>query len=561
MPACAVTSSKRCAAAPGNSARSAAASAGGRIAEMRGTVTIFSDAPFGDAVHGWGLGRSAPHGRGKSPGVVVADDGMPFLSPVEVRLHCAGSGNRLDRRGRHGAVPLPRRASNRRMRVERLRGGLRVSRTPVRGLPAAAGIPALVLRRAGKYQGETISVSHLAALPVARAPVSTRRAQALRQRNRRRRGFLAPRGRDRPAVCLRLVRVGPLALGARRCRRRSPSVCPGGCGGIHGSLPPTSRFCFWSARKATRKRSGISARSSAGSILTGHTDARRASSFAPRAQPFRRCFSWRYRRAGKRWSCRSALSTSPPMSAGKRPRPRLPATGRRSRPRCTAPRRASPATRACCGRWPFAHFQAGRWFAAAPRVQALRSHRAAARGRPFRLGDGFFAARAPPLGAGRTGASGREASRRKGLPLRAVGNFLFLSVVRASGAEQLEAVIRLAPGFAPAPRPPGPVLRRHGQAREGRRGLPAGDRIGQSIGPEIALARLSSGQLAARPGAARRSESGAGAGGRRRSAAGRRPLRARRRAAQARAVDGGRESLERAVALEPENTQALPALA
>ena len=106
---------------------------------------------------------------GEISGVVVADDGMPFLSPVEVRLHCAGSETASTAADGVGRFRFPAGQATDACELSASAAGYRVSRTPVRSLPAAAGIPALVLRRAGKYQGETISVSHLAALPVARA--------------------------------------------------------------------------------------------------------------------------------------------------------------------------------------------------------------------------------------------------------------------------------------------------------------------------------------------------------------------------------------------------------
>ncbi len=106
---------------------------------------------------------------GEISGLVVADDGMPFLGPVEVRLHCAGAETASTAADRVGRFRFPDMQAGGDCELTASAVGYRVSRTPVRGLPAAAGIPALVLRRAGKYQGETISVSHLAARPVARA--------------------------------------------------------------------------------------------------------------------------------------------------------------------------------------------------------------------------------------------------------------------------------------------------------------------------------------------------------------------------------------------------------
>ncbi len=106
---------------------------------------------------------------GEISGIVVADDGMPFLGPIEVRLHCAGSAIASVAADGAGRFRFPDMQAGGDCELIASAAGYRVSRTPVRGLPAAAGIPALVLRRAGKYQGETISVTHLAALPAARA--------------------------------------------------------------------------------------------------------------------------------------------------------------------------------------------------------------------------------------------------------------------------------------------------------------------------------------------------------------------------------------------------------
>ncbi len=110
----------------------------------------------------------------ETSGIVVADDGMPFLSPVEVRVHCAGleaSSTIADGEGRFRFPDVQETGGD--CELIASAAGYHASRTTVRNLPAAAGIPALALRRAGKYQGETISVSHLAAPPAARGEFQT----------------------------------------------------------------------------------------------------------------------------------------------------------------------------------------------------------------------------------------------------------------------------------------------------------------------------------------------------------------------------------------------------
>ena len=107
-------------------------------------------------------------------GVVVADDGMPFLGPVEVRIACAGEqaaapvADSADGAGRF-RFRFPSAPEEDGCELTAAAAGYIAARTPLGSLPAAAGIPALALRRAGKYQGETLSVSHLAAPPEARA--------------------------------------------------------------------------------------------------------------------------------------------------------------------------------------------------------------------------------------------------------------------------------------------------------------------------------------------------------------------------------------------------------
>lgn len=110
---------------------------------------------------------------GEVSGVVVADDGMPFFDPVAVRIHCAGSEAALTMADGAGRFRFPDLQAVEDCELTASTAGYRVSRTAVRDLPAAAAIPALVLHRTGKYQGESLSVSHLAAPPAARSAFQT----------------------------------------------------------------------------------------------------------------------------------------------------------------------------------------------------------------------------------------------------------------------------------------------------------------------------------------------------------------------------------------------------
>lgn len=116
-------------------------------------------------------GAACAAGAAEISGVIVADDGMPFLGFAEARIECAGgtqaAAAAADGAGRFRFPDAPEEENG--CALTAAAAGYLSARAPLGSLPAAEGIPALALRRAGKYQGETISVSHLAAPPAARA--------------------------------------------------------------------------------------------------------------------------------------------------------------------------------------------------------------------------------------------------------------------------------------------------------------------------------------------------------------------------------------------------------
>ena len=101
-------------------------------------------------------------------GRIVSDDGMPLPSSTKVELACGQS--RLERAAvrEDGLFEVDHRGGRGDCVLVIDAPGYRRTEVQPSTLPKTPGIPGVVLHRLGKSQGETISVSHLAAPPEAK---------------------------------------------------------------------------------------------------------------------------------------------------------------------------------------------------------------------------------------------------------------------------------------------------------------------------------------------------------------------------------------------------------
>ena len=94
---------------------------------------------------------------------IVTDDGMPLPESSVVRLQCVGSETLSEMAGTSGTVVLETPTGQTDCFLEAAAPSYRRASLDLDELPLDPRIPALVLHRLGKNQGETIGVSHLAA--------------------------------------------------------------------------------------------------------------------------------------------------------------------------------------------------------------------------------------------------------------------------------------------------------------------------------------------------------------------------------------------------------------
>ena len=496
---------------------------------------------------------------GEISGVVVADDGMPFLAPVEVRLHCAGSETASTAADGVGRFRFPAGQATDACELSASAAGYRVSRTPVRGLPAAAGIPALVLRRAGKYQGETISVSHLAALPVARAQfqLAARKLFAneiavaavfLRLASRSTRG-MPPPGSSWAACAWRSTM--PTALAKR---------LPGAVAADPWFLAPYEPLLLLERAEGNAEAVWDFCEKLRRINPHRRTDARRASSFAPRAQLFAAAFL-----------AVSAGGQTLELSVGGLDIAAIPPTPRNGRGRgfrrledgrgrAVRAAQDKPGDAGLLRALAVAHFQAGRWFAAA------RAFKRSDRIEPLRAADRFALATAFSRLERRHWARAELERLVEEHPAEKDYRFALSEIFYFyQWFEQAANSLRRLSGLRPALRPRTTAWASASKAWAGTRKPPrltcgrsnwtkhrAGNRPGPpfiwaACGTTWGCSQKRKRRWSGRPSSVRR-----------------RPPSITSSASCCASSGSGRqaaESLERAVSLEPENAQALPALA